>query len=88
MKKDLLFYNEYEQFYRFAEESEAFKEFCNEAYGADFSQDGFSDIKQINKIVPYINESNAHILDVGCGNGKMLEYLRSETGAYIYVAIK
>ena len=41
MKKDLLFYNEYEQFYRFAEESEAFKEFCNEAYGADFSQDGY-----------------------------------------------
>ncbi|MCQ2524318.1 MAG: hypothetical protein MJ123_08260, partial [Lachnospiraceae bacterium] len=28
-KKDLLFYNEYEQFYRFAEASEAFKEFCN-----------------------------------------------------------
>ena len=84
MKKDLLFYNEYEQFYRFAEESEAFKEFCNEAYGADFSQDGFSDIKQINKIVPYIKESNAHILDVGCGNGKMLEFLRSETGAYIH----
>ena len=84
MKKDLLFYNEYEQFYRFAEESEAFKEFCNEAYGADFSPDGFSDIKQINKIVPYIKESNVNILDVGCGNGKMLEYLRSETGAYIH----
>lgn len=31
MKKDLLFYNEYEQIYRFAEESEAFKEFYNEA---------------------------------------------------------
>lgn len=84
MKNDLLFYNEYEQFYEFAKESETFKEFCREAYGADFSQDGFSDINQINRILPFIKDSNAHILDVGCGNGKMLEYLRNKTGAHIH----
>ena len=40
MKEKLLFYNEYEQFYKFAETSETFKQFCKEAYGTDFSQDG------------------------------------------------
>lgn len=84
MKKDLLFYNEYEQFYRFVEESEAFKEFCNEAYGADFSQDGFSDVSQIDMIVPYIKTSDAHVLDIGCGNGKMIKYLADKTGAHVF----
>ena len=52
--KDLLFYNEYENFYEMANKSKAFKEFCKEAYGEDFSQDGFSDINQINRILKYI----------------------------------
>jgi len=56
MKEDLLFYNEYEQFYYFAETSDAFKQFCVEAYGADFSQDGFCDINQTDMIIPYKNE--------------------------------
>lgn len=84
MKRDLLFYNEYEQFYGFAETSETFKAFCRDAYGADFSQDGFSDISQIDMILPYIKDSNAHILDIGCGNGKMLGYLKKKTGVHIH----
>ena len=56
-EKDLLFYEAYEDFYDMAHKSKAFSDFCKEAYGEDFSQDGFSDIKQINKIVPYIKES-------------------------------
>lgn len=83
-KKEILFYNEYEEFYEFSENSETFKRFCYDAYGADFSQDGFSDINQINMIFPYIKDSNSHLLDVGCGNGKMLEYLSKKSGAYIH----
>ena len=83
--KDLLFYNEYENFYEMANKSKAFKEFCKEAYGEDFSQDGFSDINQINRILKYIpNKDDVHILDVGCGNGKMLGYLQDKTGAFIH----
>ena len=82
---ELLFYNEYEKFYKMANESKAFKSFCKEAYGQDFSQDGFSDINQINRILKYIpHKKDARILDVGCGNGKMLGYLQEKTGAYIY----
>ena len=72
-KKDLLFYDAYEGFYAMAKKSTAFQNFCNDAFGEDFSQDGFSDIKQINMILNYIPQGEeVHILDVGCGNGKML----------------
>jgi len=84
-KNDLLFYSAYEDFYAMAEQSEAFKNFCQDAFGEDFSQDGFSDIEQINKIIQYIpKQDNVHILDIGCGNGKMLGYLQKKAGAFIH----
>jgi len=70
--QELLFYDEYERFCEMAEDSNAFRNFCKAAFGEDFSQDGFSDIKQIDRILDYIpTESDIHILDIGCGNGKM-----------------
>ena len=84
MKEDLLFYDAYEEFYKMASTSETFRDFCIDAYGADFSQDGFSDVKQIDMIVPFIKNSDAHVLDIGCGNGKMIKYLGDKTGAYIH----
>lgn len=51
---DLLFYNEYENFYTMTKSSSTFKKFCEKAFGKDFSQDGFSDLSQINRILPFI----------------------------------
>ena len=83
--KEPLFYNEYEQFYKMTEGSKAFKSFCQSAFGEDFSQDGFSDINQINRILDVVPKcSDIHVLDIGCGNGKMLGYLQKKTGAYIH----
>ena len=84
-KKKLLFYSAYEEFYAMAAQSDAFQYFCKDAFGEDFSQDGFSDIEQINRILQYIpKQGNVHILDIGCGNGKMLGYLQKKTGAFIH----
>ena len=84
-KKDLLFYDAYEEFYAMAKTSKAFQTFCKDAFGEDFSQDGFSNIEQIDLIFQYIPTSDdVHILDIGCGNGKMLGYLQRKTGANIY----
>lgn len=84
-KENLLFYNEYEEFYEMAEKSTAFQTFCHDAFGQDFSQDGFSDMAQIDMILPYISaKEDVHILDIGCGNGKMLGYLQEKTGAFIH----
>ena len=83
--KEPLFYNEYEQFYKMTEDSKAFRSFCEAAFGEDFSQDGFSDISQINRILEIVPEgSDIHVLDIGCGNGKMLGYLQKKTGVYIH----
>ena len=84
MKENLLFYDAYEEFYKMAATSETFRLFCIDAYGADFSQDGFSDVKQIDMIIPFIKNSDAHVLDIGCGNGKMIKYLGDKTGAHVY----
>lgn len=84
-KEELLFYSEYEEFYAMAEKSNAFRAFCRDAFGEDFSQDGFSDVRQIDRILQYVpSKENVHILDIGCGNGKMLGYLQKKTGAYIH----
>lgn len=84
-KPDLLFYDAYEEFYKMAAGSAAFRAFCKDAFGEDFSQDGFSDITQINRILEYVPAGEyVHILDIGCGNGKMLGYLQQKTGAYIH----
>lgn len=84
-KNDLLFYDAYEAFYDMAGASKAFCMFCKDAFGEDFSQDGFSDIHQIDMILPYIPvDGGTKILDIGCGNGKMLGYLQSKTDAFIY----
>lgn len=84
-KSDLLFYDAYEAFYKMAGESEAFRLFCKEAFGEDFSQDGFSNVAQIERILQYVPEKeDVHILDIGCGNGKMLGFLQRKTNAYIH----
>ncbi len=84
-KKELLFYDAYEDFYSMAGSSSAFCAYCEDAFGEDFSQDGFSDQKQVDLILPYIPIGvNVDILDIGCGNGKMLGYLQRRTGAYIH----
>ena len=83
-RKELLFYDAYESFYAMAEHSSAFRAFCREAFGEDFSQDGFSDVDQIKLIWRYTSlDSASRILDIGCGNGKMLAYLQRTTGAHI-----
>ncbi len=83
-KEELLFYEPYERFYDMASHSKAFADYCREAFGEDFSQDGFSDTKQTDMILSHIPLKNdTKILDIGCGNGKMLGYLKRKTGAHI-----
>lgn len=84
-KSELLFYDAYEDFYKMAKESKAFKAFCKDAFGEDFSQDGFSNLEQIDRILEYVPfGDDVHILDIGCGNGKMLGYLQEKRGVHIH----
>ena len=72
-------YDEYQQFYIMSSQNNVFSKYCNRVYGIDFSQDGFNDlIEKVN-----INKTDT-ILDIGCGNGGMCEYIYIKTGAAIY----
>ena len=84
-KQNLLFYNEYQEFYSMAGRSEIFHKYCEKVFGKDFSQDGFSDVTQIDDIIEIVDiKKDQMILDIGCGNGKMLEYIHEKTGAITY----
>lgn len=84
-KKKLLFNKEYEEFYQMVEENEIFSKYCEEVYGIDFSQDGFSDIKQINEMLILSGiKSGYQVLEIGCGNGKLAEYISDRTGATVF----
>ena len=47
MKEELLFYSAYQEFYKMADRSDVFKTYCKKAFGEDFSQDGFCDVRQV-----------------------------------------
>lgn len=83
-KEDLLFYSAYEDFYDMAGKSDVFQRYCLAVYGKDFSQDGFSDLSQIEDILKIANvDRNSKVLDIGCGNGKMLQFINKSTGAAV-----
>ena len=83
-KSDMLFYREYESFYAMAAKSAAFRDYCRDAFGEDLSQDGFSDMRQIDRMLECIpDKPDLRILDVGCGNGKLLGYLQRRTWAHV-----
>ena len=80
-----MFYSAYESFYAMTAKSAAFSEYCSEAFGEDFSQDGFSDINQIKQIMEmFPKRSEFHILDMGCGSGKLLGFLKDKLQCHIH----
>jgi SAM-dependent methyltransferase len=85
MEESFNLQNFYEDFYDMAARSEVFAEYCKAVFGMDFSQDGFSDIDQINDIIRLTGiKQGDQVLDIGCGNGKMAEYIADKTGAAVY----
>lgn len=84
-KGDMLFYNEYQEFYETTKKSRLFSEYCEGVFGLDFSQDGFSTIKQVDDLISIAKiKEKQTVLDIGCGNGKMLEYINEKTGVEVY----
>jgi cyclopropane fatty-acyl-phospholipid synthase-like methyltransferase len=75
------FHNE---FYRRAERSKAHSEFCTRVYGKDLCQHGMSDMNQIQKLLAAARLGPAsRVLELGCGNGLITEYVSDTTGAHV-----
>ncbi len=75
----------YDEFYRRANGSEAFARYCEETFGVDLTQDGFTDRNQLDYLTTFVHLNARDIgLDVGCGNGKTANYVASLTGAAMH----
>ncbi len=74
----------YKEFYRAIESSQAFATYCKQTFGEDLGQHGFSDMQQIKKMLEVIHlHPGARLLDIGCGNGKIAEYISDHTGTQV-----
>ena len=74
---------EYNNFFASAENSPAHAIFCEKVYGKNLCQHGLTDLFQLSKLREVLNLSSTdRVLDLGCGNGHITEYLHDLTGAF------
>lgn len=72
----------YDAYFRAVAASRIHSVFCTHVFGIDLSQHGFADLNQLDLAVRIAKIERCHtVLDVGCGNGRMVEYLSDRTGA-------
>ena len=72
----------YNAFYRAIEHSQAHHLFCERVYGKDLGQHGFADMEQIELLLQVTRlRPGQSTLDLGCGDGRMAEYLSDRSGA-------
>ncbi len=72
----------YEELYAQAVSSPAYSEFCQLLYGQDLTQAGFCDMAQINLLPAALElRKGVEALELGCGLGRVAEYLSDLTGA-------
>jgi cyclopropane fatty-acyl-phospholipid synthase-like methyltransferase len=74
----------YEAYYAAIERSQAHHTFCERVYGRDLGQHGFADLEQLELVREVVRLRSGQCgLDIGCGNGKITEYLSDCTGAHM-----
>jgi len=74
----------YENFYALAPQSRAHARFCERAFGRDLCQHGFADMAQVDALIEATGLRPGHqVLDLGCGNGMIAEYVSDVTGAHV-----
>jgi SAM-dependent methyltransferase len=74
----------YNDYYIATKDSKAYAVFCERVFGRNFVQHGFSDMAQLDRLLEIAALSPANrVLDLGCGNGAMGEYVATVTGAHV-----
>lgn len=73
----------YAVYYAATATSEAHHIFCERVFGHDLCQHGFADKNQLELLLQVLQLQPAHrVLEVGCGNGMITEFLSDYTGAH------
>lgn len=74
----------YEAFYATIAHSQAHRVFCERVFGADLGQHGFADVAQLELLLTVTQLGPQHcLLDLGCGDGRIAEYLSDRSGAHV-----
>lgn len=74
----------YKDFYNAIEKSQAFSEYSRQVFGENLGQHGFSDLNQIHMMLDILKpDKSSQVLDIGCGNGKIAEYISDLTLASV-----
>jgi ubiquinone/menaquinone biosynthesis C-methylase UbiE len=76
--------NFYTDYYAAIEVSRAHATFCETAYGKNLAQHGFVTMVQLDVLIQATAmKASSGVVDLGCGNGMIAEYLADATGARI-----
>ncbi|MCW4037510.1 MAG: class I SAM-dependent methyltransferase [Candidatus Bathyarchaeota archaeon] len=74
----------YKDFYIAIENSRAFSLYCERVYGKDLSQHGFSNVDELHWMLDLVKlDETIQLLDIGCGNGRISEYISDKTLARV-----
>jgi cyclopropane fatty-acyl-phospholipid synthase-like methyltransferase len=74
----------YEEYYTRTQHSKAHAAFCERVYGKDLCQHGMMDMEQMGKLLDILAlDADHHVLELGCGNGAVAEYISDVTMARI-----
>lgn len=78
---ELPFYKyEYDNFFHMEKESIAHSLFCEKVYGANLSQHGLIDQAELSILIELLQKAQpSKILDIGCGNGRITEWIAEQT---------
>jgi ubiquinone/menaquinone biosynthesis C-methylase UbiE len=74
----------YTRFYQAVASSAANAEYCERVYGRNLCQHGFADLTHLHHMIQVSGISaGSRVLDLGCGNGMISEYIADQTGAHV-----
>jgi len=72
----------YDEYFRQAISSKAHSEFCKRVYGRDLCQHGLMDMQELDFLITLITPGS-RILEIGCSNGFITEYIHDHTTSII-----
>jgi cyclopropane fatty-acyl-phospholipid synthase-like methyltransferase len=74
----------YSDYYVAVETSRANATYCERVFGRNCSQHGFAEMDHLDRLLAVTGISETHrVLDLGCGNGGIAEYISDATGAHV-----
>jgi 2-polyprenyl-3-methyl-5-hydroxy-6-metoxy-1,4-benzoquinol methylase len=74
----------YTRFYQAVATSAANAEYCRRVYGRNLCQHGFADLDHLDHLIQVSGiAAGTRVLDLGCGNGMIAEYIADQTGAQV-----